>query len=319
MPGYIKSIWKLLSYIDGDVIIACKPRFPSFGIALIKKILAGKPVILDIDDDELAQTSAGKRATLFKKLINTTAYLYTRITHRLCGYADCVFTVSEHFRGIYGGIIVPHGQDPLELDPGKYDRNKIREELRINEHDTIIGFIGSPQYQKGVDLILEAMASIGNPCIKLMIVGASTDDAYVEQLKKQYGPSLILIGPQPLDKLPDFLAAADLIALPQRDVPESQGQMPAKLTDAMAMAKPVIASALADIPYYLHNCGLVVEPGNVHQLKTGIEWLVNNKQDAIKLGQNGRRFFLEKLTLNAMLAVMEPEIQRLTNSYKIRG
>jgi glycosyltransferase involved in cell wall biosynthesis len=316
LPGYIKSIRMLLSYIDGDVIIACKPRFPSFGIALIKKLVACKPVILDIDDDELAQTMPGRSAALIKKLINTSGYLYTRITHRLCRYADCVFTVSEHFRNIYGGVIVPHGQHPLELDPSKYDRTKIRAELNINDHEIIIGFIGSPQYQKGIDLILEALARIGNVAIKLMIVGAATDDAYIKSLNEKYAASLILIAPQPLEKLPYFLAAADLIALPQRDVPESLGQMPAKLTDAMAMAKPVIASALADIPYYLQGRGLVVEPGNVDQLKAGIEWIVLHPQEAIQLGQKGREFFLDKLTLNAMLAAMDPEIQRLVNKPK---
>lgn len=311
LPMYIKSIWILLSYIDGDVIIACKPRFPSFGIALIKKLVSGKPVILDIDDDELAQIMPGKRASIIKKLINTSGYLFTRITHRLCRFADCVFTVSEYFRSIYGGVIVPHGQDPVGLNPDKYDRMKIRDELNINNQEIIIGFIGSPQYQKGVDLILEAIAQIGNSNIKLMIVGAVAEDPYIKKLKEQYGPSLILVAPQPLEKLPYFLAATDLIALPQRDVPESLGQMPAKLTDAMAMAKPVIASALADIPYYLQGRGLVIEPGNVHQLSAGIQWVVDNRQEAIELGQNSRQFFLEKLTLDAMLAVMQPEIQRL--------
>lgn len=317
LPKYLKSIWILLSYIDGDIIIACKPRFPSLGIALMKKVLSGKPVFLDVDDDELAQTLPGKHASLVKKLVNTSGYLFTRITHPFSRFTDGVFSVSEYFRSKYGGVIVPHGQDPFKLSPEKFDRSETRGQLGINTEEMIIGFIGSPQYQKGVDLILEAMRKIGNETVKLMVVGADPSDTFTEDLKEQYGSSLILIPPQPIEKLPIFLTAVDLIALPQRDSLEGRGQMPAKLTDAMAMAKPVIASALADIPKYLEGRGLIVEPGNVLELEKSIRWVVENRQKATELGQKGRQFFLANLTLNAMLEVMQPEIERVSSKLKL--
>ena len=314
LPGYLKSFWKLLSSLDGDIIIACKPRFPSLGVALIKKMISGKPVILDVDDDELAQTLPGKKAPLLKKLISANGYLLTRITHPFWKFADSVFTVSAHFRRTYDGIIVPHGQDPTELDPERYDRSEIRNEMNIAADDVVIGFVGSPQYQKGIDLILEAIQKLGNENLKLLIIGADEKDAYLSSLKEQYGPTMITIPPQPIEKIPYFLTAIDIVVLPQRAVAESLGQMPAKLTDAMAMAKPVIASALADIPLHLEGRGLIVEPGNLDDLAKAIQWVLNNRHDALELGQKARQFFLEKLTLTAMLAAMRPEIERVAKS-----
>jgi glycosyltransferase involved in cell wall biosynthesis len=45
--------------------------------------------------------------------------------------------------------------------------------------------------------------------------------------------------------------------LPQATV----GQIPAKLFDAMAMAKPIVATDVNDFAGILDGCGLVVKPG----------------------------------------------------------
>lgn len=311
LPGFFRSIRQLLALLDGDVIIACKPRFPSLGIALIKKLISGTPVILDVDDDELAQTLPGKKASLLKQFINTSGYFFTRITHPLWKRADAVFTVSEHFRHTYGGTIVPHGQDPLLLNPAIYDRTTIRSEMGIAEDEIIITFIGTPQHQKGIDLILAAIKKLDNSKLKLMIIGVNKDDNYLIALEQHYANTILSIPPQPVEKIPRFLAAADYVALPQRNVPESLGQMPAKLTDAMAMAKPVIASALSDIPLHLKNRGLLIEPGDTEGLAQHISWLITHKDEAKKLGENARKFFLDNLTLEAMFKAMQPEIERV--------
>jgi len=193
LPGYLSSIWKLLSLLDGDIIIACKPRFPSLGIALIKKLISGKLVLLDVDDDELAQTLPGKNASFIKQLVNTSGYLFTRAVHPFWKFADGVFTVSEHFRSTYGGVIVPHGRDPDELDPGRYDRVEIRGELNICQENLLIGFVGSPQYQKGIDLILQAIQRIDNDNLKLLVIGAEESDSYLKSLRDQYGTMMLTI------------------------------------------------------------------------------------------------------------------------------
>src|SRR5204862_216187 len=57
---------------------------------------------------------------------------------------------------------------------------------------------------------------------------------------------------------PKLLAAADIIAIPQLDTEASRCQMPMKVYDCMAMAKPIVASAISDLPSTLDGCGIRV-------------------------------------------------------------
>ena len=47
-PFFVSTIRKIIKDIDADILIACKLRPTSFGIALIKKWVSNIPVILDI-------------------------------------------------------------------------------------------------------------------------------------------------------------------------------------------------------------------------------------------------------------------------------
>ena len=44
------------------------------------------------------------------------------------------------------------------------------------------------------------------------------------------------------EMMPEIVSAADVIVVPQRNTPAAQAQFPLKLTDGMAMAKPILAT-----------------------------------------------------------------------------
>lgn len=310
-PRYFQTIRELLRMADGDVIIACKLRFPSFGVALLKRLISGTPVILDIDDDEVAMTMPGRKERLLLRLRNPNGDLTTRLMHPLFRFANAVFCVSHFFQKQYGGVIVPHGQDPVTLDPARYDAQAIRRDLNIGDNEAIVGFIGTPHPHKGIDLLLEAVALLKRSDVRVMIVGAAVDDHYVQTLQAQYANSMLLVPPQPLSRVPYYLAACDLVVLPQRNCPESFGQMPAKLSDAMAMAKPIISSALSDIPRYLESCGMVVPPDDVAALTEKIRWVVEHREESVAMGLRARDRFMSMLTYNAINALVTPVIEEL--------
>ena len=52
----------------------------------------------------------------------------------------------------------------------------------------------------------------------------------------------------------------------------------AKILDAMAMAKPIIATNVSDIPEILDNCGWIVEPENPEQLSKSIQYVLGNSE-----------------------------------------
>ncbi len=88
--------------------------------------------------------------------------------------------------------------------------------------------------------------------------------------------------------------------------------MPAKVFDAMAMAKPIIATNVSDLPLILDGCGWIVEPGNPPQLAESIQNVLNNPEAAEDIGWKARRKCIENYSWDAM----EKVLVRVFRKYK---
>jgi len=289
MPRFALSAWRALRRVQADVIVACKPLLASFGLALGVRLRKGIPVILDIDDDELALTAAGATASLASKLKDPTGSLYTRLACSLRRRADGYFNVMEAYQRMYGGVVVPHGRDVRVWDPARYDRDAVRRALGISDRERVVGFVGTPRPHKGVDRILAAVAALGRPNVRVLVVGAEDDDTYVGELRRAYPEALRTMGLCPLAAMPSYLAAIDVVALPQQDTPEGRGQVPAKLFDAMAMGKPIVASNVGGIPEFLGDAGILVPPDDTGALAAAIGACIDDWDLARSLGDLARR------------------------------
>jgi glycosyltransferase involved in cell wall biosynthesis len=93
----------------------------------------------------------------------------------------------------------------------------------------------------------------------------------------------------PFENLPEYLSAADVLLVPQRQASDSVGQMPAKLFDAMAMGKPIVATRVSDITEVLGGCGYLVDPGKPAQLANAIQYILDHPEEAQIMGQEARK------------------------------
>jgi len=301
-PSFVKSVIDIVSHISGDVIYACKPLVTSYGIALLKKLISGVPVVLDIDDWELGikQVYSSHRPRYFPGTRHPDAYSYVALLEHLVDLADEITTVSDFLRARFGrGIKVPHGRDVHWLDPVRYDRTRLRREWEL-EHYKVILWLGSPAAEKGIEDLAKAVATLRRRDLKFLLVGAGEEQSLVVEAKEILGDQMIVVGMRPFTELPLFLSMADLIVLPQRDTPATVGQVPAKLFDAMAMAKPIISTNVSDIPQILESCGVVVEPGNVKQIADAISDLLDHPVKAETLGWLAREKCVREYSLEAM-------------------
>ena len=69
-----------------------------------------------------------------------------------------------------------------------------------------------------------------------------------------------------------------------------------KLFESMEAALPVL---LSDVPLYRdlvskYNCGLCVNPNNTEAIRKAIKYLIDNKEEAYQMGQNGRNAVLKE-------------------------
>jgi glycosyltransferase involved in cell wall biosynthesis len=86
--------------------------------------------------------------------------------------------------------------------------------------------------------------------LKILIVGDGDALSDLQKIRDTYqlGDNLILTGKQPYDKIPKFIAAADICILPA-DPKEKimQDIVPIKMYEYMAIGKPVISTKLPGI------------------------------------------------------------------------
>jgi glycosyltransferase involved in cell wall biosynthesis len=63
--------------------------------------------------------------------------------------------------------------------------------------------------------------------------------------------------------------------------------LPMSILEAMAQARPVVATAVGGVPEVLRGCGIVPPPGDVHAIATAVTTLLRDPQLAASLGRRG--------------------------------
>ncbi|HLP89806.1 MAG TPA: glycosyltransferase family 4 protein [Nostocaceae cyanobacterium] len=323
-PQFFGKIRQLLQRINGDIIYAIKPQPASFGVALIKKIYTRKPIILDIDDWEMSWHGGDEwhyrpnikqlARDLLKSegaLKNPQHPVYIKWMENLVKKADAVTVHTQFLQQRFGGVSVPNGKDTNLFDPAKFNPEISRKRYGLEGY-RILMFPGAPRPYKGLEDVLMALEKINQPDLKLVIVGGSPYDDYDEQLQQKWGNWIIKLPKFPADVMPDIVAAAHIIVVPQRDTPATRAQFPLKLTDGMAMAKPVLSTRVGDIPEILGDTGYLAEPSSPEQLAEQIQLIFEDLDTANLRGAKARQRCVEKYSLEAMSQALKSVIAGLS-------
>jgi glycosyltransferase involved in cell wall biosynthesis len=83
-----------------------------------------------------------------------------------------------------------------------------------------------------------------------------------------------------------------------------------KLTDGMAMAKPVLTTRVGDIPEILGNAGYIVEPSAPAELATQIQWIFDHWDEATANGRQARARCVEYYSTDAMTTILSEVVER---------
>ncbi|MFC1773987.1 glycosyltransferase [Pseudomonadota bacterium] len=338
--GYSRlySLFRLAVKLDGDIIYAIKPRLSSYGVALLRRWLSGSPVMLDIDDWEMAELRAARdrqvtsRAhrphnaiDLVRRLaggvrktmrncrcwLNPADARYIRWLDKAICKADAITVDSRLLQAQYGGTYVPQCKDTSMYDPDKYAPECSRERCGLSAY-IVLMFPGTARPHKGLEDILIAMDKLQNPNVRLVIVGGrSCSESYISELMQRWAHWIVRLPTFPQEQMPEVVAAAHAIVVPQRDTSIARAQFPMKLTDGMAMAKPIITTTVGDIPEILGNCGYLVPPSSPKQLMIVLEDILNNPQAAQDHGKQARERCLRRYSLGAVGPTLSGVIETL--------
>jgi len=201
---------------------------------------------------------------------------------------------------IYNGI------ELNEYQPGNSDESfkRIRSEYNIGEDIFLIGAVGRMVWQKGFEYLIECVPEIVKtyPDTKILIVG---DGPLLEKLKSlsqelELGKNIIFAGFR--SDIKEILSAIDVLAIPSL----LEG-FPMVTLEAMAMAKPIVATNIDGITEQITDGvdGILVPPKNPSALAKAIIKVLNDKEFARTMGLTARERVEREFSVEKMVAETE--------------
>ena len=304
-----------------DVLIAQMPALPSYGAALLERRRRGVPIVLDVDDWEprhfgnaghldprpadrfgsIARRSTGlARST--RRLGDPNHSLYSHWLRRRLRQADALTVSTREVQRRLGGTYVAQARDTVHFDPARFDPETCRRRLGLSGVFVLM-FPGTPRAHNGLEDLLVALERIGRDDLRLVLVGGRRSE-YATALYKRWSRWIVRLPRVPSDGMAEIVAAAHVVVAPQRDEPAARAQFPMKVTDGMAMAKPILTTRVGDLPDIVGDGGYLVEPSQPDELAAAIESIRAHPEEAMRRGLLARQCCIERFSLPAVGAVL---------------
>lgn len=242
----------------------------------------------------------------------------------ICLYIFDYFTLALRFMKASDIIIAPSNElendiekqyriprKKLVMIPNGIDTNKFMPNLNVSnlrekyglQNKKIIVSIGVMTGQKGQNLLLQVLPELlkENKNVKLVLVGYGPELDNLKNMAKELNISedVVFTGKIPHEDLQFYYNLSDVFVFPTLRLEAG----PLVIPEAMACEKPVIASRIGGIPTVIDNYkdGILIEPGNLKELKDRILEVLTDEELAKKLAKNARRKIVERYSLDRML------------------
>jgi glycosyltransferase involved in cell wall biosynthesis len=166
-------------------------------------------------------------------------------------------------------VYIPNGVDTSRIEPSRQDEG-------------FVLYLGRLSPEKGVETLLRAHAADG-AAWRLVIVGSGP---LLKDLRSRF-PLVEFTGHLTGEDLAKRLREASVIVVPS----EWQENNPLSILEAMAHAKPIVASHIGGIPELVRHgqTGLLFESKNTQQLSSQIKTMLNDPDLRKKFGNEARK------------------------------
>ena len=209
-------------------------------------------------------------------------------------------------------VVVPSRCDVELFDPDRWQDagEAVRSSFRGDPAAPVVGFLGSLNASKGVDVLIAASSRLAQRrSVRLAVAGDGPLRPDLDRVEASGALPISCLGRLGSSDVPAFLAAVDVLAVPSYD----EG-LPRAVLEAMAMRVPVVASSVGGIPEAIEEerSGLLVPPGDDEALATALERVLDDPDLASRLGSAGRRRVIDQFEARAgwwrLAAVHDPDL-----------
>jgi glycosyltransferase involved in cell wall biosynthesis len=166
-----------------------------------------------------------------------------------------------------------------------------------------VGYVGRLVAEKGVDLLVEAMAAVEGSW-ELVIAGQGPEEPRLRTLTRTLGVAdhVFFAGHIPSLRMPAFYRELDVLVLPSRSQPNWVEQFGRVLPEAMACGVPVLGSDCGEIPAVIDDAGLIFPEDDVDALRTHLLRLMRDPALWADLARRGRARVLAHFTQASVAA-----------------
>ncbi len=287
--------WLLFHKYDAIHAFGLDTYWPAILVAKIRR----KKIIYDIHDFYADMISDSAPKWMLKIIKNFDLWLI--------GFADATIIADDSRKEQIQGskpkkLIVTYNAP--DINPGKIS-------AKPRSKKTTIFYGGLMAKQRGLSEMIEAIKN--NKNYEFVIGGFGPDEEYYKKEIKNYS-NIKFLGKLDYDDLLGFTKSADILfATYDPKILNHKYSSPNKLFEAMALEKPIIVSNDSSMAKIVkkEKCGLIIKYGDILEIRKTLEKLRKNSNLRKKLGQNGKKAYLNKYHWDIMAEKIRKFYQEL--------
>jgi len=197
-------------------------------------------------------------------------------------------------------ITVHNAINPLAfISQGIQSISRLRRQLGIREDQPLIAVVGRLIPGKGHRYFLAAAKQVlqARPEARFLVVGEGPLRGKLEAMNVTLGiqHAVSFLGFR--QDVAAFMQASDLIVLPSLE----EG-LPVVLLEALALARPVVATAVGGVPEVVKHeeTGLLVPPRDADELARAMLYLLDHPDEGARMGRKGQEIVARDFAVEAM-------------------
>jgi L-malate glycosyltransferase len=248
-----------------------------------------------------------------KNVVKTalTRYSFGRCSLVVCGNSEGQRLLRDVKGWTRSSVVLPQ----IGLDPREYVAplpDGLAERLGKDDGTVLVGCFGRLVPEKGVIVLLEALARVSHLRWKLLVVGSGPLSGDIRtRWRDQFGDRLMLLDAVPHDQVSQYLRCLDLFVAPSYGIPSWKEQFGLTLAQAMMAGVACIGSSSGAIPEVLGPGGLIVAENNVTELAGALERMLASAELRHMYGDAARIFAMERYSETAVARAYLTAFQRV--------
>jgi glycosyltransferase involved in cell wall biosynthesis len=168
---------------------------------------------------------------------------------------------------------------------------------RPTEGEFVVGYMGRLVAEKGVDLLLEALAGLEGAWRASVLGSGPEREALQAQAQRLRLAERVAFDDWiPSSQMPARYRQLDALVVPSRTRPNWKEQFGRVLVEAMACGVPVIGAASGEIPNVIGDAGLIFPEGRADVLRDHLARLLADADLRAALARRGRERVLARYT-----------------------